>query len=179
MSYRNYIYSFSEDYYNSLKKLNKQEVINKFEPSLDFFSVTFIEPDLGTLAEFGDYGLKFPKEWIKDFFENQDEFDIEGDFHVIKDIKQFLKHIIEEFQKNTAKFYDNKLKEIEEDEDYAAHSIKQFLSWRKIVWESGVVDLRDNNSMTNSGILEYAIFELLHIYKTYDFENKVFVYVGY
>ena len=40
-------------------------------------------------------------------------------------------------------------------------------------------DLKKGNEITTSWKYEYGIYELIHIYKTFDFKNNTLVYYGY
>lgn len=188
MGYRNYLASLSKEEHEKIKNFNKKE-LNKYfgeEPDGYVGPYDIVKNnelhELGKYVEFGDEKFFFP------FFENkklQKYYNDDGEFVIVK--KEFLKHIIEHYTKivkeNYQKLIDGITNEnVDEIPQKKAEELYLHIRGNAIEWlQLTPYDLgrEDDPSITTSWKYEYAVFELVRIYKSFDWENNVMVYYGY
>ena len=54
--------------------------------------------------------------------------------------------------------------------------VSDYLSW----WQMGVLDLEENSEhITDSWLYEHTIFDLVRIYKSFDWKNKIMLFFGW
>ena len=108
-----------------------------------------------SLYEFGKYtDFEPPKKSLKTFFKNKElnkYFTEEHDFNIVT--KDFLEYIIESYKKRISDYYNDMM--------------------------NPFFGVENGNSITSSWKYEYAIFELVRIYKSFDWKRNVMIYYGY
>jgi hypothetical protein len=190
MGYRNYIGSLPRAEYDFIKSFTKEELFKYKNQSLEedddghigVYDVASKELyELGKYSEVG--GVKF----FSPVFENEElqkYFDDEHDFYIVN--KEFLKHVIEHYTQKVKDFYSKLLKGIEHKDSDKIDSKKAYELYEHIrgnasEWLQLTPYNLDNDSdeITTSWKFEYSIFELVRIYKTFDWENEVMIYYGY
>ena len=94
--------------------------------------------------------------------------------------KKGLKNIIEEYHKSTHKYY----KEMEADDfaDYQRNKVNEWDKDGQFSISPYYLDEPEENCdgfLVKSWKIEYAIFNLVYIYRTFDWENDYLIYSGW
>lgn len=150
-----------------------------------------------------------PKKSLKAFFKNKElnkYFTEENDFNIVT--KDFLAYIIESYKKRITDYYTeminpflgvseflNSIKidygvkkdnitfdftKITQDEQNALWKIIEHIRSMCAEWTCLTpYDLEVGNNITSSWKYEYGIFELVRIYKSFDWKRNVMIYYGY
>ena len=193
MGYRTYIGSISKTEYDKIKSFNSEE-------SKAYFNRDDVRPYqiCQEIYEFGKYTEFDDVKFLKPFWENKEVQSNYGDFWITD--KEYLRHIIEHYKGKVIKFYnrlldcpatdrkyekqgllrlnENELNNVEKDKlkEWFDHIRDMRLEWT----QGFAFDLsEDTQVITSSWKYEYSIFELVRIYKTFDWENNHLVYYGY
>ncbi len=160
MGYRNYVGKIK-------KEINKDyEVILKDE--YDWLGCYDL---VDTIYNFGK-GCDFDiKEHLSDYFEKEKtNLHFNQDYEFKQITKEGFEKIINKYKEFILSYYEE-LKE----EDYKEHVKRAISEWKYPV----IVNLRDGDMLTGSWLYEYAIFDLVRIYKTFDWENDIMIWYGY
>ena len=134
-------------------------------------------------------------------------FTEEHDFNIVTE--EFLEYIIESYRNRIKDYYNNMvnpfftkpcdfLNSVKKDYDYpvnnttfdfskitqeeqnALYKIIEHIKSMRTEWtQLTPYDLKDGDMITSSWKYEYAIFELVKIYKTFDWKRNVMIYYGY
>lgn len=189
MGYRNYIAPLKKEEYNKIKNFTKKKLYEykKIDMKDDCVSVYDIPEkaiyELGKYVEFGD------EKFFKPVFKNkklQKEMTEEYDFFIVG--KDFLKHIIEHYAEKVKKIYTELLTEGVTNEQITFKEIPQekALAWFNHIRGNSVewlqltpYNLDSGEEVTTSWKYEYSIFELVRIYKSFDWKNNLMIYYGY
>lgn len=188
MGYRNYIGFIPKREYNKIKKLTSEE----------FYKYKGITPDsdgdmyfnsrelYNELYEFGKYCDFETDKLVKPFFKNkvlQAEMDADTELYVVG--KEFLKKVIESYHEKIKTYYAKMLENFDgthienltQTEIYEAfrHIRSMSFEWTQLT----PYDLDNGDQVTDSWKYEYNIFELVRIYKSFDWKRNVMVYYGY
>jgi hypothetical protein len=199
VGYRNYIASIPRKEYNEIKNFTKEELYKyKNEPMDDMGYVGVYKVAHTTLYELGKYVDQFPKKLFKPVFLNkelQKHFTEEHDFYLVG--KKFLEVVINDYGLKVKNYYDEMLKDFLTDEKYpklkdprevpieSMVKILKHIESMAFEWgcspfsDSMPYDLKRGDAVTTSWKYEYAQFELVRIYKTFDWKNNVLIYYGY
>jgi len=196
MGYRTYIGSLPKEEHEKIKNLTIEEFYTfrgkKLTPELDDYIGVY---DVVTkrLFEFGKYTEFDDKKFYKPVFlndETQKEFNAESDFWIVE--KDYLKHIIDHYTEKVKSYYNDLIKDVpydarefelpkEKQIQMAAHIQSMAREWGLLGF--GLIDkpfnLDEGDSITTSWKYEYETFELVRIYKTFDWENNIMIYYGY
>lgn len=197
MGYRTYIGFIPKEEYNKIKCFN-QEQLCAYKGEEDKECYVGAYEVVKELYEFGKYTEFDNEKFFTPFWDNK-EFQeyYEGDFWVVN--KEFLKHIIEHYKSKIISYYDKLLDCSATDRAHEKHGVlrikedevknispEKVAEWfnhiRNILMEwthDFAFNMKDDDKVTHSWKYEYSIFELVRIYKTFDFENNVMVYYGY
>lgn len=192
MGYRNYIGSIPKREYNKIKSLNKEQLFQYY--NIDEYNTKFVKE----LYEFGKYvDFHPPKKSIKSFFKNkelQKLYDVDEELYVVT--KEFLAYIIDTYKEKIKTYYNKMLEPFrKEGKIFNVHSLNYEFSLEQKTalfeiynhvrsmsyeWLPQIpYDLNDNTpEITSSWKYEYNIFELVRIYKTFDWKRNVLVYYG-
>jgi len=185
MGYRNYIGSISKRDYNKIKSIKSKEEFFTFFNEEDYVSVRDFVKEV---YEFGK-DCDFTKEGLsKPFFKSKElntEYNYEGELCIVS--KPFLAAIITDYTENVKNYYlDLKTaftKEVlngeaplnKEGLEKVNYHLNSFSSeWLFLT----PYDLENGEEITTSWKYEYIIFELVRIYKTFDWKKKHLVYYG-
>jgi hypothetical protein len=181
MGYRNYIGYISKKEYNVIKDFTYEELCKHYDTD-------YVRPHIVTeIYEFGKYcdHLEFLRD---DFFTNKEtnEYFNNDDYEFFKTDKSCLKYWIEHYNENVKKYYLDLLDGIDVYGDVKNISEEKV---RKLVnhvnsmsseWNCLTpYDLENGDAVTKAWKYEYEIFELVRIYKTFNFKKNILVYYGY
>ena len=201
MGYRNYIASIPRKEYDKIKNYTKEELYKyKNEPLDDDMGYVGVYDIAQTkLYELGKYVDSFPKRLFKPVFLNkelQKDFTQEHDFYLVG--KKFLESVADVYSNKVKDYYktmlepflnDDKYPRLKEPKDYNPQDVLKMAEHiRSMASEWGSIppflsqlpyDLKNGDAVTTSWKYEYAQFELVRIYKTFDWKNNVLIYYGY
>lgn len=176
MGYRNFLAKMPKSIYEEIKDKTYEEVCEYVGD--EYFRAKNIE-GFDEFYELGKYCEFDVSEYTQQFFSNFVE-DEETEFLLAS--KEFFSMIIEDYRKYVVRYYERLLEgDIENytggfktPEDQIKDIIKNWSgSWRPY-------DLSENNnSIVSRWEYEYAIFELVRLYKIFDWENDVLIYTGH
>lgn len=190
MGYRNYIATMPKKDYNKIKNLSKDELYimyNKADMDEDEKYIGVYEFGT-TLYNFGKYvNFKYPEKSKLPFFKNkktQHKFDSDDELYVVT--KEFFEAIINSYKEKIQNYYKELVYTMDR-KDHRNWTEKQIIELYEHVdsmaseWiKLEPFELNDNkNSITNSWKYEYSIFELVRIYKSFDWKKNVMIYYGY
>ena len=157
-----------------------------------------------THYELGKYIDQFPKKLFKTVFKNketQKHFTEESDFYVVE--KEFVEELIKYYTEKIRAYYKNMLNPFFENSKSKAGFMKtkntpmteeeisgvytliehvkdMAMEWGVAGWspDSLPYDL-NSKDLVSSWKYEYAIFNLINLYKTFDWKKNVMIYYGY
>lgn len=178
MGYRNYFYSLPKEEYLKIKDMTIQELSKEFsgEEDEDYFNWHDLEKKgLKELYEFGkDCDFKTKGNTQRFFSEFEDE---DCEFLLAK--KEMFIHCIENYRQKVSNYYRGLMDKTEKE-------MKQHFAAKQRDWGGGVMSGmvpynidEEEECLVNSWEYEYVIFELVRIFKTFDFEKNVLIYAGY
>ena len=156
--------------------------------------------------ELGKYVDEFPKEFFKPVFKNketQKHFVEEQDFYIVQ--QEFVLHLINHYTELVRNYYRKLLNDLFEGTKPKAefmitkdspitsdelssiyklidHVRDMAIEWSVTGWFSDTVPYNVNledSKIVSSWKYEYEIFELVRIYKTFDWKKNVMIYYGY
>ena len=209
MGYRNYVGSLPKKEYNKIKNFTVQELFAyKGESFTEDFSDGWVGPyDVVTKVhhELGKYVDQFPKEYFKPVFKNkatQKHFTEEHDFYIVE--KEFVKLLIDNYTEKVREYYNSRLGPFFEGRESKAEFMKKKENpmteeelggvyllidhVRSMAIEWGVTGFLDemvpysldpNRELVSSWKYEYAIFNLVLLYRTFDWKRNIMIYYGY
>lgn len=188
MGYRTYIGSMPKREYNKVKSLPTVDEVHAYFNAKgigdrDYVGVYKMAPPI---YEFGKYtNFQPPKGSQKSFFKKaavKERYE-EHDFHVVT--KEFLAYIIETYRIKVAAYYQELLSGVDRNdkqtwtEDKFAvlyeHAASYDSEWNYLT----PYNLDSGEAITTSWKYEYGIFELVRIYKSFDWKRNVMVYYGF
>lgn len=204
MGYRNYIAEMPKKEYNKIKSLTKEQVwehYNRvadpdFEDEDPYIGVYEFGKELHEFGKYVDFNL--PKKSVKTFFKKKD---VEAFFNDENELKvvtpEFLEYVINSYSKKINTYYkellkdfltDDKYPRLKDPKDAPATSVYEVLKHvESMAFEWGCspfsnsfpYNLKNGEAITTSWKYEYNIFELVRIYKNFDWKRNVMFYYGY
>lgn len=182
MGYRNYIGYIPKEKYELIRTFNYSEFFAYYNQDIDNDGYVSLSDIPINLYELGKY-FDIKEDYFKDFSLNNDVqkyLNDESEFFVVG--KDFLKLIIENYRETIKNNYTNLLKDCDYNDISPEKSKKLFNHIREFSFEwlnFETYDLENGDEITTSWKYEYAIFELVRIYKHFDWKNNVMIYYGY
>lgn len=199
MGYRTYIARISKTEWEKITDLSKEELykLHDEDPEDGWVSMTDICEEL---YEFGKYTEFDDEKYYTPFFRNtetQEYYSGDHDFHIVG--KEYLELIIKHYSQKVKSYYSSMLKSFLDDNgrfdiksldspeskkgamECIEHCRSMALEWGVSGWfeDSLPYNLEKKDSITTSWKYEYSIFELVYIYKKFDWENDLLIYYGY
>lgn len=196
MGYRTYIGYLSRKEYNEIKSFTHKQLCDykkvKQGEHIGHYDIVSELYEFGKETEFDN------KKFYKPFWTDaKRQKRVDGDFWVVE--KDFLKHIIEHYKGKILSYYDKLLDcpatdrthekygvlRIKEDElkNVSSEKLEEWFNHirdMRAEWTNNFAfDMTDKEHITHSWKYEYSIFELVRIYKTFNWEKNVMVYYGY
>ena len=204
MWYRNYVWYLKKSEYDNIKNMSIDELRKhkKIKDEDGYISPRHI-PKVPYFIELWKYVDSFEYNF-EDVFLNSDTqkyFTNNWEFYLVN--KDFIKLIIERSVENTREYYFSKLENIFDREDWR-FTVKDFKNltdkqiesislclnlvkdnaceWGLLLnskWESFwwlPFNLEKWDEVTTSWKYEYSIFELVRLYKTFDFDKNILIY---
>lgn len=175
MGYRNYFYSLPVEEYEKIKNLNKKELkelYGGFDSDDDYFYIYDI-PSLKQVYEFGKYCDFDISHTLCSFYGDSSMEDSETEFEIAN--RETFRIIIEHYIERVKSLYKNLIEKNNHLELFD-HVKSMGMEWT----HDFAVNLdRETPVITSSWKYEYSIFELIRIYKNFDFKNYVLIYAGY
>lgn len=189
MGYRNYIARIQKNEYEKIKNFTKEELYKYKNEDMDDGCIgVYNIGDKDPLYEFGKHCDFNTKGMFKPIFLNkalQAEFTDESDFFIVG--KKFLKAVIENYTDKVKKFYSELINDVTNEQitfkeipGEKANKLFEHVRSNSFEWlQMTPYNLDEGNEVTTSWKYEYAIFELVRIYKTFDWKNDKMIYYGY
>lgn len=189
MGYRHYMYEVEKSLVEEIENMTREELIKRFMPEDDqeyFYHGNIPKEEIHELGKYIEYADQIqatgrPLFNRKETREALDEYDM----YVIGK-EGFLK-LIKLYQKFVIDYYHSLL--VDDDENdfrvfnprTAAQKQEHHVQIMINEWERGnAVNMsEDREEITTSWKYEYAIFELIRKFKTFDFENKAILFYGW
>lgn len=184
MGYRNYIGKLKKEInwdmtFNELLNFCKKE---KNDERIDWVSPYMLVEEI---HEFGKYvNIKKLEGNLKHCF-NQNEVrkHFESDYEFMEIKKEGLKAIIEEYTVYVSNYYESLLKKDEFEDETVEQKCLTAIKDKLRIWKNDYcvpynLDKSDEN-LVSSWEYEYTIFELVRIYKTFDWEKETMIWYGY
>ncbi len=200
MGYRSYIGWMTKREYNKIKKLSHSEFLKYYneEEYVGLYDITNQLYNLGSGFEYPPKNLKL----YKNFFTNKELKERYEDYDPILVNDTFLKYIIERNSKKINDYYQsilssdetlskkieysykgNKfiLSELTDEDSKKLYEMYSHIKSMSTEWEWGFSYNLDKEKeiITSSWKYEYSIFELVRIYKTFDWKKNVMICYGY
>lgn len=187
MGYRNYIGKLPKEKWEKIKDLNEKELKTFINSGDDEEYLGKRDIGVVELYELGKYCDYDYKEFLGEFFTDKDTnylfHNEDTEFYLVKD-KQFLANIIHDYNQKVMEYYEKMLKNYDRQNisnltqseifEGFEHLRSMYFEWM----HNFVYDLEVPDKITSSWKYEYAIFELIRIYKSFDWENDVMIYYG-
>jgi len=200
MGYRTYIGKIPKTEWEKITDLSLDDLykLKGVDREDDYLSMTEICEEL---YEFGKYTEFDNEKFYTPFFRNketQEYYSSDHDFHIVG--KDFFEHVINHY---TEKIRDNYRKMLEPfwnevtgrfdpmnkldtpegkiaSLDCLNHLHSNAIEWGVMsFFEGGTPFTLKGDVITNSWKYEYSIFELVRVYKTFDWENDYLIYYGW
>lgn len=200
MGYRSYIGSIPRKEYNEIKNMSIRDLFKHkkvdFDDQDECISVYDIPKEV--LFEMGKYFDAMPKKLLKPFFinkETQKLYTQENDFYLVG--KKFLEHLLELNSNKVKKIYSEmlsgiltedrfpKIKQLSDIDEKVIYKILDHVKSMGSEWgcsefsDSPPYNLKDGNEITTSWKYEYNVFELVRLYKTFDWKNNVMIFYAW
>ena len=186
MGYRNYLASLPLDEYKTIKGYSMVELFVHHDKPLDDCVSTY-DVAYNDVFAFGKYAETFEGGYFTRFFENDElhqYMTAENEFAIVG--KEFLKAIIHKYEDKIKGFYtdlmkgvDLRAKDFKLSHEKGLELLEQVRGMSTEWLQFTPYDLDKGEEVTTSWKYEYAQFELVRIYKTFDFENNVLVWHGW
>jgi hypothetical protein len=209
MGYRLYLGLLSKSKHDEIKNLSLKEIYDLHDEDIEDGYVSpndIIEKQLYELGSYVDFDDdKFYKR-VFNLDEVNNRFIEEDDFWIVE--KDFLEHIINSYNNRVKNYYNEMMKpfintknnpseflntikrttdgvsfdfsKISQEETDAFWKMLEHIRSMRIEWCALTpFDFKKDDKITKSYKFEYAIFELIRIYKTFDWENNLLIYYGY
>lgn len=172
MGYRNYIGKVKKEKYDELSSLSNKQIVELYDSYGDslYFNVKEIT-ELEEIHEFGKYCEFDIKKHTKRFFKDKMVFEDDEEFYIAS--PKFLECVIKDYHNNIINYY-NKIMD-ESDEQKNIYFKSKISEWSSL--KPYNLDL-NNDVIVDSWKYEYVIFELVRIYKSFDWDNYLLIYYG-
>jgi hypothetical protein len=209
MGYRNYLGSLPKKEYNKIKNFTLQELYahkgEKWDEDLSDGYVGVYDVAYNCHYELGKYVDQFPDKYFKPVFKNketQKHFIQEHDFYIVD--QEFVKAVIDNYTEKIRKYYNDMLNELFDGSKVKAgfmidknnkptdaemktvfaivdHVRSMAIEWGVAGWLPDEVpySLDPKRDLVSSWKYEYSIFNLVNLYKTFDWKRNVMIYYGY
>ena len=187
MGYRHYLYTIPKKNVEEVRKLNLKEIKERYGNKEDDGYLNF-EDVLKDMKCIFEYGKLYWDDTVERIHSTGEQLFLEkevqenwSDFDIYLVGKEALKVSIEIYERKIKEMYKNLNKEVEDAQTFedkyelCKRHINDYQCW----WERlKVIDL-EKDAICQSWLYEHLIFELVHLYKTIDFEEYDLVFLGY
>ena len=184
MGYRNYLYKIKKKEINEIKNMSLYELKKKYGEEDDYIDIHKLIGDK-CIFEFGklywDDTIERIESTGEELFKQKDVQEWFCDYRPYLVGKEALKVAIEIYENKIKEMYENLQEGIEQAETfeekcgiYKMH-FRDYEYWWK---NDEVIDL-EKDGICHSWLYEHLIFELVHLYKTIDFDEYDLVFLGW
>jgi hypothetical protein len=195
MGYRNYIGSIKKTEYDKIRSLTVKQLIAFYNKGEEENHVSHSDI-VDEIYEFGKYCDFEIDDFKTPLFKKKKTHDhINEDCELVVLSKEGLAKIIENYRNKNIEYYKSMYKPFEDkDERFkfgqfitltdeqkeAIEKIRYLLISKFNEWTmKAPYNLENGDEVTDSWSYEYSIFELVRIYKTFDWKNKILIYYGH
>lgn len=178
MGYRNYLGRMPKDVYDGVRDLSERDLKDLFGcPQDDYFNPRK-HIQLEELHELGKYcefpGIDMVK---KPLFDKAMSWDTDEEYYVGG--KSLIEYFIENYRESVHTYYEELFSSMDDN----LNEVKFFFERRIDDWEGKYTKPynlnTDSSAIVSSWLYEYAVFELVRIYKSFDYDNYVVTYTGH
>jgi hypothetical protein len=180
MGYRNYLGKISIDKYNEIKNLNKEELLSYHK--LDEDDYLSRREFISEVYELGKYVDNFSNDLKSPFFLREElnlRYNEDSELYLVE--KKFFLEVINYYKRKIQTFYAEYAKGIREDNKETISKANRHIERMSLEWNSfdnTVINLDNPEQITGSWMYEYAIFQLVYLYNTFNWETDKLVYYG-
>jgi hypothetical protein len=171
MGYRNYVGKISNEKYEEGKDLTQEESEKLYGE--DFWTARELD-EFQELHNFGKYCQFEIEDHLEEFYTKNKNVYGDCEFHILSK-EGFLK-IIEWYRLKIYTYYKDLQSQTEKEKD--AHFSSSVREWEGRFGMPFNLD-EDKETVVVSWKYEYSVFELVRIFKTFDWENNKMVWYGY
>lgn len=176
MWYRNYIMSMPKELYHQIKDMEREELSNLYWDDYDretwYFSIHSLGDKVQDVYELWKYFEHDVSEFCSPLFS---KFNIHDDWECELFCKEGFANIINYYSDKIAWLY-QALKEKNSIDEYRKYVDDYLFEWSR---KYKPFNLERWDEVTTSRKYEYAIFEMVRLYKTFDYEKNILIYYGW
>lgn len=186
MGHRVYLAKVTTKEYNEIKDFNSEQF-------KEYFDEDRVSP-FEIATEIFNFGVNYElmeSEHLNMFFTNDEvHTDMNEDYNFMLANKDFLRYAIESYTKKIQTYYKSLL------ENISYGSVRKMNTVKKKEWFGHIYGMANEwglgiskelpyvlddgeESITTSWKFEYEVFELVRLYKSFDWENDTLVFYGY
>jgi hypothetical protein len=184
MGHRIYLAKLNTVEYLKIRDLNLTQFIEHFDD--DYVSPYSIASEI---FNFGRNHTLLESEHLKRFFINSEvHLNMNTDYDFLLADKEFFKYVISLYTENIQRYYQNLIGGLSYGSKLTKVKQKEFflhISSMAQEWGIGLTNMKpytlddESKSVTTSWKYEYEIFELIRLYKSFDWETDTLVVYGY
>lgn len=194
MGYRHYFYKFAKTEIEEIKKCktcddfyewaeSKGYEVERYEGEEPYCGIYNIGKEVYAFGKYVDWAFKMQETNESIFASDELKERYEDETPVICTQDDFLS-VINIYRQKIIDYYKGLLEEDKEskrsiEERHKIHIIKQLNEWNNNFGFCPVNTDLTRECINDSWLYEYAIFELVRVYKTFDFENNALVLLGW
>ena len=189
MGYRHYFHSVPKTEITEIKQCKTNEEFCVWAKSKDYtrdddwVSVYNIGKELYELGKYVDWAFEM-QENNESIFGSEDLDEMYSDYRPVICTQEDFLLAMTKYKENVVKYYKGLLYEgtdskLPIEERWKNHIEAQLYEWEN---EFGVCPINTDlsqESINDSWLYEYAIFELVRVYKTFDWQNNALVLLGF
>lgn len=187
MGYRHYFYRFPKVEIEAIKACKTNEEfcnwaesrgysVNRYDGGTPYISIYDLGKEIYGFGKYVDWAFCM-QENNESIFGSDELKEIYQDYGPVLCTKEDFLTAINNYKNNIIKYYKELLKE--DERAWKHHITRQLSEWENDFGLCAVDTDLSSKRVTSSWLYEYAIFELVRLYKTFDFENDVFVLMGW
>lgn len=177
MGYRNYIGKLKKDLHRDTSYEYVLKNYGEKDENYDYLDICELTEELYCFGKYVEF--KNLNKYLTDYFKEEkihSKLDQEYEFKQIS--KSGLLLIIEDYRIKISEQY----KALIEEGKIKHNDYTRFIKGRINIWTcaySKPYNIKNQDSIVDSWAYEYAIFELVRIYKAFDWENDVMIWYGW
>jgi hypothetical protein len=178
MGYRNKIGILDKSVHDEIKRMTYKKLIQKYNPQEDYVACYNITKEIYEIGKYWEHD--FINEYTFPLFTRKDtnqKFNQDGEFYGIT--KEGFKKIIESYREIIIKYY-TKMRDEKFDFMDTMHGdpIKRYFKDKVNEWEFGTFSF-EGEELVHSWKYEYAIFELVRLYKAVEWDKQIVTITGW
>ena len=189
MGYRHYFYSIPQTEIAEIKQCKTNEEFCEWAKNKDYdrddewVSVYHIGKELYELGKYVDWAFDM-QENNESIFGNKELEEMYTDYRPVICTKEDFLVAINKYKENVVKYYkglleEDKYSKLPIEERWKNHIEGQLHEWENMFGICPINTDLSQERINDSWLYEYAIFELVRVYKTFDWQNNTLVLLGW